>query len=106
MGKIPNMNEERADWAEEALETFCDTTGVRPENDGLDTCIADLLCDLMHLCDRYGLDFDYLADHGRGHWREETSEKESDGDLGPPCKRRKLPGPLSYEGSKKVAVKP
>ena len=41
------MNDARSDWADSALEAFQGRTGTEPED-----AVADLLCDLMHWCDR------------------------------------------------------
>ncbi len=66
------MNDKRATWAEHALEEFMLQTGTDPEN-----ALADLLVDLMHLCDRvpetYG-EFDAQLSRARGHYANETSD--------------------------------
>lgn len=66
-------NEDRADWACQALGTFMEATGVDPES-----AVADLICNLMHLMDRepeeYGEDFWHELANGLGHYEFETSE--------------------------------
>lgn len=41
------MNHKRAGWARNAIDTFMDDTKTDKED-----AIADLLCDLMHMCDQ------------------------------------------------------
>ena len=61
------MNTKRADWAESALVTFRHKTGTDKED-----CLCDMLADLMHWCDRYGLDFDTEEVRARYHYEAET----------------------------------
>lgn len=64
------MNDDRASWAGYALKTFQDVTGA----DGEDA-LSDLLCDLMHLCDRrpdLG-NFDAMLERARANYKEETT---------------------------------
>ena len=65
------MNDERADWAASALEAFQSVTGTEPE-----TALTDLLCDLMHWCDRNVLEghdsFDGALTSALRHYRAET----------------------------------
>ncbi len=69
------MNDNRAAWAWRAIEAFMDATGTDPQD-----ALADLLCDLMHVCDRFkdevGL-FEEQLDRARGCYREETWEDEA-----------------------------
>lgn len=41
------MNDDRAEWAQQAVDAFQLATNTDPEN-----LLADLLCDLMHWADR------------------------------------------------------
>lgn len=71
------MNDKRAAWAWKALEAFMDATGTDPHD-----AVADLLCDLMHVCDRFREepdvgDFEEQLDRARGYYREETWEDEA-----------------------------
>lgn len=68
------MNDKRAACAWRALEAFMEATGTDPHD-----AVADLLCDLMHACDRLkdevGL-FEEQLERARGFYREETWEDE------------------------------
>jgi hypothetical protein len=68
---MPTKNLERAGWAEKGLEAFGHTNGVSFEHEP-DSAVGDFLADLMHLCDRAGLNFDDLLDKGRRHYDSET----------------------------------
>lgn len=46
-------NDDRADRAQAAINAFCDHTGDQPD----ESHFRDLLCDMMHLAQRDGLDF-------------------------------------------------
>ena len=62
-----DMNDQRADWAESAINLFRAKTGT----DGEDA-ICDLTADLMHWCDRNGQDFNTELLRGSGHYEAET----------------------------------
>ena len=47
------LNDARAMWAEAALRTFADVSGLDIEADGWDTAICNLVADLRHLADRH-----------------------------------------------------
>jgi hypothetical protein len=70
-------NQDRAEWARAAVETFQAQTGLT-DADGLDTAISDLLADLAHLCDEEGLDFGHLIWRADNHYTEETSSEDSE----------------------------
>ena len=38
----------------------------------LEDSLGDLLCDILHWCDRNNFDFDHALDRARGHYKEET----------------------------------
>ncbi len=61
------MNDERAGWAKEALAAFMAATGTDP-----DDAVSDLLCDLMHWCDRRGVAFRTELARAQGHYDAET----------------------------------
>lgn len=63
------MNEARAEWAASCLRHFQCQTGT-----DWDDVPADLLCDLMHFCDREGFDFRAELDRARRHYEAETTE--------------------------------
>ena len=60
-------NDNRAEWARAALHEFRRITGT-DEDDAL----CDLLCDLMHWCDRNGADFHKELRRAKWHYAEET----------------------------------
>jgi hypothetical protein len=63
-------NETRADWAQTVIDTFTDMVG---EN-GLQTDMGDLLCDLRHLADREGIDWATVLAHADFHYGYEVEE--------------------------------
>ncbi len=63
------QNDDRAAWAQTALEAFQKTT----RTDAGDA-VSDLLGDLMHWCDRNGSDFEAELARARSHYAEETHE--------------------------------
>lgn len=68
-------NEQRADWAYLALERFAKATGQDASGDlqhDQEIVVSDLLCGLMHLCERDGIDFKRCLANGRGNFNEET----------------------------------
>lgn len=64
------MNVKRAEWAQTALDAFVGHCATDPEDQ-----LADLLCDLMHLADQKGIDFDAEFDRAL---RLFVGEKEDD----------------------------
>ena len=72
-------NDDRAEWAGEALRAFARKTrqlkGDRWDDD-LENVVGDLLCDLMHLCDRDGVDFARVLKNARGNYKEERASEE------------------------------
>lgn len=71
-------------WAAVALEAFGNSTGTHPD-DEFDTAVGDFLADLMHLCDKKGVNFEDLLEKGRGHYESEVlcamcKERLKDGD--------------------------
>jgi hypothetical protein len=63
------MNDDRAEWADRAIESFRVATGTDREE-----ALSDLLCDLMHLCDRDSHlgNFDTQLERARMHYDAET----------------------------------
>ncbi len=63
------MNDDRAGWAETALQAFMAETGTDVED-----ALSDLLCDLQHLCDRFPAlgDFATQAARAAQAYEEET----------------------------------
>lgn len=67
------LNQERADIAFHALELYADKTGLSMKHDE-ETAIGDLLADIMHLCDRDGIQFDTYLLRARMHYDAEQTE--------------------------------
>jgi hypothetical protein len=63
-------NSERSDRANEALKKYGKLVG---EDHFADECLTDLLCDLMHWCDRHQTEFDNCLRVGRMHYEAEVS---------------------------------
>jgi hypothetical protein len=66
-----NMNDQRAAWAAAALQAFRYITGTDEED-----ALGDLLCDLMHWCDRSGHDFNAALSRAGAHYEAETVPPE------------------------------
>jgi len=62
------MNDARAEWAEAAISEFRRITGTDDED-----ALGDLLCDLMHWCDRNGCDFEDALRQAHVHYEAETT---------------------------------
>jgi hypothetical protein len=62
----------RAEWAETALRAFQEETGTDDED-----MLADLLCDMMHWCDREGFVFKEALRRATSHYGEETTDPEA-----------------------------
>ena len=62
-------NGRRASCAETAVREFLCSTGEPQVTD--ETAIADLMADLLHLCDRLGLDGETLAADAVTNWKRE-----------------------------------
>jgi hypothetical protein len=65
-------NADRASWAAVALNAFQDETGADDED-----ALGDLLCDLMHWCDRSGYEMDVALERARGHYEAETGGEDA-----------------------------
>ncbi len=75
-------NDDRADWAEEALRQFAETTGMIKSGDwehNPESVVSDFLVDLRHYCKRKDIDFDKLAAGSASCFKEEVAE-EADGE--------------------------
>lgn len=62
------MNDQRAEWADAAIRKFQRITNADDED-----ALCDLLCDLMHWCDRDALDFDRELNRAKMHYDAETA---------------------------------
>jgi hypothetical protein len=68
------MNDRRAGWAGRAIANFRAATGTDEED-----AVCDLLADLMHWCNRHGLNFGNELARARDHYDAEThGEKSTD----------------------------
>lgn len=66
-------NTQRAAWGLAACEAFVDETfGGDADAESLGLVMGDLLADLMHLADAFGLDFDALIEKARFNYEPET----------------------------------
>lgn len=64
-----SCNGRRADWAETAVLEFLCAAG---ESGGVDRdSVGDLLADLLHLCDREGLNAEKLLELAKNNWKYE-----------------------------------
>jgi len=80
-------NSDRAQWAENALNTFTkevffsdfEETSI---GEGVDTIVSDFLTNLIHLCDKHELDFDALLNRARLHHEAEVSDELDDSLIG------------------------
>ena len=68
------QNDDRAGWADLALLAFQAATGTDRED-----ALSDLLCDLMHLCDRdiFLGSFETQVERARGHYEAETGGEDA-----------------------------
>lgn len=80
MSEVTNTT--RAGWARTALEAYIGETRhgggyelTLDNSENNEEVIGDFLCDLRHLCDDLGLDFEVLAERGAMHHREEIAER-------------------------------
>ncbi len=74
-GDYPD-NSDRAEWAKNALALFCEETGLDLEFENQEA-VSDLMANLGHFCDLYGLDFLALAASAIGVWDAEKREEEN-----------------------------
>jgi len=65
-------NEDRADLAEAAVETFAEAA----RNDTREEALRDLLVNMLHLCDRYGVSQDEVLEAAQGVYDEEVADED------------------------------
>ena len=70
-----DMNDDRSESAAEALSAFQRVTGPKDED-----ALGDLLCDLMHRCDRDCCEFDASLSRARMHYKAETMSVPGEAD--------------------------
>ncbi len=75
-------NRDRADWALAACQVFAGHTGQKwfegdgeASSDEQQEIVGDLLCDLMHLCDFYKVDFCAALASGSHHYDAERTDE-------------------------------
>ena len=74
-------NEIRSAWARDALAAFAECTGQNASGDlehDKETVVCDLLCDLRHLCDEEGVDWNNCLRRGMDHYESEI-DPENEG---------------------------
>lgn len=62
------MKDKRAGWADDCIAHFMGITGAE-----LEDALSDLLCNMMHWCDRNGLQFENELERANMHYNEETT---------------------------------
>ena len=67
-----NLNDDRADWAGQAIAAFAHATRMDTVGEDAETMLGDLLADLMHWCDRNNVDFETQLACARSNYAEET----------------------------------
>lgn len=71
------------DRAMSALERVVNYGEVAPLNeDMLCQWVSDLVCDIRHLCDVYGLEWEYLLERADRHYVEEVADESHCGGYG------------------------
>lgn len=68
-------NNDRASWANTAVQAHGLETMDSPEDEDISTLIGDLLCNLRHLCDAEGLDFGAVDKGSHRCYMEEIGEQ-------------------------------
>ena len=67
-------NEKRAERAYRLMLTHCQSTGTDFKDDDHRTVFTDLLTDMRHLADQYGVDFDDAVGVSEYHYKEEVND--------------------------------
>ena len=70
------MNDDRAEWAQNALDAFASVTGMNTAGEDAETIMTDLLADLMHWSDRNGVKFSDVLSRAQSHYSEETINQD------------------------------
>jgi hypothetical protein len=83
-------NGDRAEWANVALDAYAAQTRNNPqeqsvsvdnpddpdEKENAEEVIGDLLSDLHHLCDQWGIDWEGRLETAAMHYRDEVAEAQ------------------------------
>lgn len=80
-----HYNEARADLAEEALAAFMANQGLSDAE--IETAVRDLLADLIHYCDRVGIDWPDILQRVHERYKEDTDVNDPPWG-GPKARRR------------------
>ena len=78
---MSTMNEQRADRGREIIDDHSDCNYTDDGTDGFVLDISDVIADLLHLCDRLGLDHDAVLDKAR---RSSRATSKTAGGSSPP----------------------
>lgn len=70
-----DMNDARAEYANRAVTAFAHATNTDVGGEPNETILGDLLTNLMHWCDRQGIDFDAKLLGARVNYDAETSSE-------------------------------
>lgn len=76
------MNDDRAEWAEHAIDAFGERTRMNTAGEDRETMLGDLLTNLMHWCDRNDVDWDMKLLGATVNYDGETSGDDDDDDDG------------------------
>jgi hypothetical protein len=74
-------NADRAEWADVAIAAFAQETWQDKSGDlehDKQCVVSDLLCNLMHLCRRDGIDFAKCLANGNSNFEEEVEEEREE----------------------------
>ncbi|HEY5211714.1 MAG TPA: hypothetical protein VIJ38_01685 [Acidobacteriaceae bacterium] len=71
----PITNEQRAMWADSAIEKFKEETGQVHSGDANEEVLADLICDLIHWADHIGVDFEAAFETATMNYEAEEKEE-------------------------------
>lgn len=74
-------NADRTEWARRGLDTYSYAKDI--EDEPLEANFREMLADLMHLADNFGLDFHTEAKAARVHYEAEYSEEHGKDALPP-----------------------
>lgn len=67
-------NEDRASWAQVSVYAYGSQTLLSANAEERETIYGDLLTSLVHLADRWGIDFEAKLEDAKGMYRTEVAE--------------------------------
>jgi len=68
-------NTDKAKFAEVAVKAYAEKTGLASPDEDEETKVSDLVADLMHYCDRTGVDWSTVMYRAHRHYGEEVKEQ-------------------------------